>query len=103
MYKQECPHCGGKVEEEGYLRPCRDAGCRLNGPVTYHMNCGSQHRLICENCGVIYDSADDEDLIEKTIPVVYMCRQCEKDGIQPGHAHCGETFWVPQSQAAYYV
>ena len=90
----KCTKCGSEnVKREDYLNACRNAGCQLNGPVTYHLNCGSQHREWCVDCGeLLYDSADEPVEMREEI---YMCRQCEVDGIQPGHWACGQTFHVP--------
>ena len=87
----KCSH--EHIEEEGYLNPCRDAGCRLNGSVTCHFNCGSQYRDWCIDCGkVLYDSADEE---VETKEDIYICQECEANGIQPGHFACGTSFSVP--------
>ena len=86
-----CNHAN--TEEVPYLNPCKFAGCQLNGPVTYHLNCGQQHKEVCSDCGaVLTDSANEP--IERE-DELYMCRQCEEDGIQSGHVHCGTTFSVP--------
>lgn len=86
-----CKH--RNTETEGYLNSCSNAGCRLNGPITAHFNCGSQHREWCSDCGeLLYDSALEQ---VATRLEVYMCSQCESDGIQPGHKYCGEHFVVP--------
>jgi len=57
-----CTNCGSvQIEREDYLNPCANAACRLNGPVTYHLGCGSQYREYCADCGaLLYDSAQDE-------------------------------------------
>ena len=95
-----CPNClGTHIEREDYLNACRNAGCRLNGPVTYHLNCGSQHRDICADCGyVLYDSADEPIEMKE---VHYCCSQCEAEGIQPGHFACGNTYSVPVSYGCH--
>lgn len=81
-----CQH--ENVTEEGYLNSCQMAGCQLNGPVTYHKNCGQQWRTWCDDCGaMLYDSADEP--VERK-PELYMCRECEENGIQAGHKYCGQ-------------
>lgn len=56
-YSEECEHlrqspctCGGIIIEECFLRPCADAGCNENR----HRACGSQARLICDDCGTVF-------------------------------------------------
>ena len=95
-----CPQCGsGRIVREDYLNPCQFAACRLNGPVTYHLGCGSQWREYCADCGaLLYDSADDEIKNTEWETVEYCCSQC-REGIQPGHWACGQTFSIPKERS----
>lgn len=95
--KNRCPRCGSaEAETEDYLNPCGNAACVLNGPVTYHLGCGSQHKDFCANCGtVLFDSADAEIEAARWEEVKYICSQCEVKGVQPGHFACGVTFRRP--------
>ena len=92
-----CPQCESEnIEREDYLNACANAACQLNGPVTYHLGCGSQWREWCADCGaVLYDSARDEIDNAEWESVEYICSQCKAEGIQPGHFACGTTYRVP--------
>lgn len=91
-----CPGCGGGIEREDYLNACANAGCKLNGQHTYHLGCGSQYREYCADCNaILFDSAQDEIANTEWREEIYICQQCEAEGIQPGHFACGERFQVP--------
>jgi len=45
----------------------------------------------------VYDSANDEIA---RVDYEYRCRQCDADGIQPGHFACGSVYSVPMEQVA---
>ena len=93
-----CPYCcSATIEREDYVNPCACAACRLNGPVTYHLGCGSQYREYCAVCGaLLFDSAEDEIENAEWEEVTYICRQCKEEGIQPGHFACGQMYWIPK-------
>lgn len=93
-----CTDCGSMdVRREDYLNPCASAACQLNGPVTYHLGCGSQYKEYCAGCNaLLFDSVDDEIANVEWEEVGYICSQCEVDGIQPGHFACGTTYYIPK-------
>lgn len=90
----KCNDCGSsRRETESYLNSCSNAGCRLNSPMTYHANCGSQERVWCTDCGAKLSDTADEPIEMRSVE--YICQQCEAEGIQPGHFVCGESFSMP--------